>query len=40
MTAAAIASVACTMSGATMLGKMWRSAMRRCGLPSARAAST
>jgi len=40
ITAAAMASVACTMSGATMFGRMWRSAMRRCGLPSARAAST
>src|SRR5205809_19325 len=29
ITAAAIASVACTMSGATMFGKMWRSAILR-----------
>ena len=36
---AAIARVACTISGATMLGRMWRSAIRHGGLPTARAAS-
>ena len=29
ITAAAIASVACTISGGTTLGRMWRSAMRQ-----------
>ena len=37
---AAMASVACTISGARMLGRMWRRAMRSGGLPTARAAST
>ena len=36
----AIARLACTSSGGTMLGSTWRSAMRQCGLPTARAAST
>ena len=40
MMAAAMASVAWTRSGGITFGKMWRSAMRRCGLPIARAAST
>src|ERR1700693_3167940 len=39
MIAAAVARVAWTRIGGTMLGKMWRSMMRRCGLPTARAAS-
>jgi hypothetical protein len=40
ITAAAIASVDCTITGAVMLGRMCRSAMRSGGLPTARAAST
>ena len=40
MMAPAIASDAWTRSGETMLGRIWRSAMRRRGLPTARAAST
>ena len=34
ITAAAIASVACTISGAAMFGSTWRSAMRSGGLPT------
>jgi hypothetical protein len=40
MTAAAMVSVTCTSSGGMTLGRMWRKAMRQCGLPTARAAST
>src|SRR5215831_6675741 len=36
MIAAAMASVACTMIGPRMLGRMWRRTIRRCGLPTAR----
>ena len=40
MMAPAMASEAWTRSGGTMLGRTWRKAMRQCGLPTARAAST
>src|SRR6266478_9571633 len=38
MIAAATARVAWTKIGAKTLGRMWRIRMRRCGLPTARAA--
>src|SRR5512141_801408 len=38
MTAAAIASVDCTMSAGTTFGSTWRNATRHGGLPMARAA--
>ena len=40
MIAAAMVSVAWTRIAGTMLGRMWRRAMRQGGLPTARAAST
>ena len=40
MIAAATASVACTITGGRMFGRMWRSRIRAGGLPTARAAST
>jgi hypothetical protein len=40
MIAAAVASVACTISGGSTFGNTWRNAIRQCELPTARAAST